>query len=325
MSTSAIILAAGKSTRLKSARPKALHEICGKPMLEWVLDACYSAGCRKIIVVVGHGKDEIIAAFGHDQRIQWVEQTEQLGTGHAAQMCASALKHEQGEVFILTGDGPLVQGQVLKTLLDAHREEKADASMATAMLEVPTGYGRVIRDEQGQFVEIVEEIDCTDEQRALREVFPSVYCVKAPQLLFALSKLQNNNKKREYYLTDIFAILRQAGRQVLAVQAVTAEDILGVNTRQQLAEVDEIMQERIQREVLDGGVTLVSPVNIYIEADVTCGRDTIIHPFSFIGRGASIGAECVIGPFAMIPPDSVVPEGSTVSGNVSGKNVAPGA
>lgn len=317
MSSVAIILAAGKSTRLKSALPKALHEVCGKPMLQWVLDACYDAGCTKIVVVVGHGKDQIIAAFGHDKRIHWVEQTQQLGTGDAARAAEPILKNEQGNVFILTGDGPLVRGQVLKTVLEAHRHEKADATMATAILDDPTGYGRVIRDDDGQFIEIVEELDCTPQQRALREVFPSVYCLKAADLLLALSKLKNNNKKKEYYLTDIFGILRQQGRSVLAIQAVAAEDILGVNTRQQLAEVDAIMQDRIQQQIQNGGVTITSPVNTYVEADVACGQDTVIHPFSFIGRGAQIGPRCVIGPFAMIPRQSVVPEGSTVNGGAS--------
>ena len=147
MSLNAIILAAGKSTRMKSRRPKVLHEVCGKPMLDFVLQACYGAGCQRVIVVVGHGKDEVMATFAHDERIDWVEQTEQLGTGHAARMCEKELKKQPGDdVFILAGDGPLIRAEVLRTLLNAHREEKAEASMATAVLEDPTGYGRIVRD-----------------------------------------------------------------------------------------------------------------------------------------------------------------------------------
>src|SRR5437588_5932410 len=145
MSLTAIILAAGKSTRMKSKRPKVLHEICGRPMLEYVLRACYEVGCDRILVVVGHGKDEVISQFGHDRRIHWIEQTEQLGTGHAARMCESFLKAHHGDVFILAGDGPLIRGEVLRTLYQAHKDEKAAASMATAVLEDPTGYGRVVR------------------------------------------------------------------------------------------------------------------------------------------------------------------------------------
>jgi bifunctional UDP-N-acetylglucosamine pyrophosphorylase/glucosamine-1-phosphate N-acetyltransferase len=318
MSLTAIILAAGKSTRMKSKRPKALHEVCGRPMLEYVIRACYGAGCDRILMVVGHGKDEIIAHFGSDKRIHWVEQTEQLGTGHAAKMCEGELrKIHGGEVFILAGDGPLIRGEVLKTLLQAHREERAAASMATAVLDDPTGYGRVIRDEKGEFVEIVEQLDATPAQREIREVFPSYYCVRVEELLAALAKLKNENKKGEYYLTDIYGILRAGGKKVIAVQAVTQEDVIGVNNRQQLAEVDAILQERIQRQHRESGVTIVSGVNTYIEADVTMGPDTVVHPFSFVGRGASIGPECVIGPFGVVPRESIVPEGTTVIRNVS--------
>ena len=173
MSTTAIILAAGKSTRLKSKRPKALHEVCGKPMLQYILQACYDAGVTRAIVVVGHGKDEVTAAFGGDERIRFVEQTEQLGTGHAARVCEDELKKVHGDVFLLAGDVPLIRGEVLTTLLQAHQDENAAASMATAVLDDPTGYGRIVRDARGEFVEIVEQIDATAEQREIREVFPS--------------------------------------------------------------------------------------------------------------------------------------------------------
>lgn len=313
----AIILAAGKSTRMKSRRPKPLHEVCGKPMLDYILQACYGAGCDRVVVVVGHGKDEVIAQFGHDKRIHWVEQTEQLGTGHAARMCEDELRKHGGDVFILAGNGPLIRGEVLKTLLHTHRSEHAAASMATAVLDDPTGYGRILRDNQGNFLEIVEQSDCTPEQREIHEVFPSYYCLKSEELLSALSQLTNNNKKGEYYLTDVYAILRRSGKKVIAVQAVSAEDVLSVNTRQQLAEVDAIMQYRIQRHLREAGVTIVSASGTYIESGANIGVETVVHPFSFIGRDASIAAECIIGPFAMVPRQSLVPEGTTIAGNVS--------
>ena len=305
---------------MKSKRPKPLHEICGKPMLQYVLDACYEAGCDRALVVIGYGKDEIVAQFGSDRRIVWVEQPEQLGTGHAAKMCEPHLRDFHGDVFILAGDGPLIRGQVLRSLGQVHREEHAAASMATAMLDDPTGYGRIIRDEGGQFVEIVEQIDCSPQQREIREVFPSYYCVKAQELLFALSRLKNENKKREYYLTDIFAILRNAKKKIVAVQAVSAEDVLAVNSRDQQAQVDAVMQDRIQRQVLESGVSIVSTVNTYIEAGTSIGPDTIIHPFTFIGRDSSIGSDCVIGPFATLPRQSIVPGGSVITGNISTQN-----
>ncbi|MGD0137581.1 MAG: NTP transferase domain-containing protein [Tepidisphaeraceae bacterium] len=316
MSVTAIILAAGKSTRMKSRRPKPLHEICGKPMLGWILDACFSAGVTRALVVVGHGKEEIVQQFGKDRRIHFVEQTEQLGTGHAAKMCEPLLRGHGGDVFLLAGDTPLLRAEILRTLLGAHHQDRAAASMATAILDDPTGYGRVVRDETGQFVQIVEQVDCDARQREIREVFPSYYCVKTEELLFALSKLTNKNKKGEYYLTDIYGILRKADRKVVAVQAVTAEDVIAPNTRQQLAEADAAMQERIQRGLREGGVTIVSGVNTYVEAGVTIGPDTVIEPFTFIGRDSTIGGDCVIGPFVCQPPGSIVPDGTRVAGNV---------
>jgi bifunctional UDP-N-acetylglucosamine pyrophosphorylase/glucosamine-1-phosphate N-acetyltransferase len=317
MSLSAIILAAGKSTRMKSARPKPLHEVCGKPMLHYVLQACYDAGCSRVIVVIGHGKDEITAAFGQDKRIAWVEQTEQLGTGHAAKMCVPELQnHPAGDVFILAGDGPLIRGEVLATLRRAHRDEHAAASMATAVLDDPTGYGRIIRDAKGDFVEIVEQGDATPEQREIREVFPSYYCVKTDALINALGKLKNDNSKREYYLTDIYGILRAEGKKITAVQAVRPEDTLAVNTRQQQAEVDAIMQERIQRTLRENGVTIVAPLTTYVESGVSIDQDTVVQPFTFVGADSNIGRDCVIGPFAVVPRNSIVREGTTVSGNV---------
>src|SRR5256885_5003691 len=230
MSLTAVILAAGRSTRMKSRRPKPLHEICGRPMLEYILRACYEAGCSKVIVVVGYGKEEVIAAFADDKRIQWCEQTEQLGTGHAVRCAESELKKVPGEVFILAGDVPLIRGKVLKTLLKAHREKKVVASMATAILDDPTGYGRIIRDENGEFLRILEHIDASPEQREIKEVFPSYYCVRVEELIWALGQLKNDNKKSEYYLTDIYEHIRKSGKRVLAVQAGTAEGVDAPNS-----------------------------------------------------------------------------------------------
>lgn len=318
MSLTAIILAAGKSTRMKSKRSKVLHEVCGKPMLEFVLQACFGAGCNKILAVVGHGKDEVIAQFGADERITFVEQTEQLGTGHAARTCEPHLRDHAGDVFILAGDGPLITAGVLRTLLEAHRDDRAAASMATAVLDEPFGYGRVIRDDAGDFVEIVEQADGTPEQLAIREVFPSIYCVRTTELLLALGQLKNENKKREYYLTDIYGILRAAGRKVTAVQAVAAEEALAINSREQLAQVDAVMQDRIQRQLREAGVTIASPVNTYVEAGATIGPDTTLRPFTLVGRDASIGADCVIGPFACVPRDAIVPEGTVIGPRSTG-------
>ena len=180
-------------------------------MLDHVLRACYAAGCDRIIGVVGHGKEEVMAPFANDRRIKWVEQTATARHRSCrAESCIADLKKiGTGNVFILTGDGPLIRGEVLTTLLQAHVDDEADASMATAVLDDPTGYGRVIRDAGGEFIEIIEQIDATPEQREIREVFPELLLRQdRAHLLFALSKLKNDNKKGEYYLTDIFGILR---------------------------------------------------------------------------------------------------------------------
>jgi bifunctional UDP-N-acetylglucosamine pyrophosphorylase/glucosamine-1-phosphate N-acetyltransferase len=318
LSFTAIILAAGKSTRMKSRRPKVLHEVCGRPMLDYILDACYDAGVDRVLLVVGFEKEQVIAHYSDEPRITFVEQAERLGTGHAARMCEPELKKQgAGDVLILVGDVPLVRAEVLKTLRNAHRQEHAAASMATAVVSDPTGYGRIVRDQDGNFLDIVEEADCTPEQRQINEVFPSFYCVKSTELLGALAQVKNENRQREYYLTDIFGILRREGKKVLAVQAATEEDVIAPNSRQQLAEADAILQDRIQRSLRDSGVTITNGDATYIECGSSIGQDTCIYPFTFIGGGSSIGRDCTIGPFACVPRGSIVTEGSTVAGNVT--------
>ena len=312
MDLTAIILAAGKSTRMVSDRPKPLHEVCGKPMLGHILEACYAAGAGRILVVVGHGKAEIMAAFAGDGRITFVEQVEQFGTGHAVQVCVPHLKEAAGDVMILTGDLPLIRPEVLGRIRAAHGESGAAATMGTAVLDDPFGYGRIVRDAAGHFLDIVEQADATAEQAAIREVFPSLYCCRPADLIDGLGKLTNDNAKGEFYLTDLFGILRREGKRVTAVQAVAAEDIIAPNTRGQLAEAEAVMQGRIQSAWRAAGAT-VGP-SVYIESGATARRDTTVLPFTFVGRRAKIGASCTIGPFAHVPADSVVPDGSVVEG-----------
>jgi len=310
--TAAIVLAAGKSVRMKSDLPKVLHEICGRPMLSYVLSACRLSGVDRTIVVVGHGKDRVIEAVGNEPEVTWVDQKEQKGTGHAVLCCRDALKGFSGSVLVIAGDMPLVQRLTLANLLEM-RDRRGDAlTLATTVLDDPTGYGRIIRDADGELEAIVEHKDCTDKQRRIREVNPSYYCFDAEPMFDALDKVEANSATGELYLTDAVEILRSSGAGVSAVVSVPAEEAMGVNSRLDLAIVARRMQDRIQLALMNDGVTIVDPDNTWIEADVTIGSDTTIQPFTVIGAGATIGEGCRIGPLALIGAGETLPDKAAV-------------
>ncbi len=303
MPVAAIILAAGKSTRMKSQRVKVLHEICGRPMLAYVLDAARQAGAQRIIVVVGHDRESVMREFSDQSDIVWVHQQEQKGTGHAVQVCREALKDFTGDVFILAGDGPLIRAETLSRIVDEHRRKQAAMTLATSVIDNPAGYGRIVRDATGEILAIVEEKDASSDQRAIHEVNPSYYLFEATALFGALEKIRPNNQKGEYYLTDTLAILRGEGRAVTALAAVPAEDILSINSRLELAVVSRVMQRRIQAAVMDSGVTIVSPENTWIEFGAKIGQDTVLEAFAWIG------ARAVIAPASHVPASEVIGRG----------------
>lgn len=309
----AIILAAGKGTRLKSELPKVLHPILGRPMLAYVFDACREAGVEALIGVVGHGRDQVVDAFADAGDVTWVDQTEQLGTGHAAMVCRDAFKDRFDHVFVLCGDGPLIRAETLKAVLNRHLTDGLAATLATAELDDPTGYGRITRDASGGLSGIVEHRDCTPAQLQIREVNPSYYCFSAPEFLTALGQLRPNNAKNEYYITDCIGLLLAAGHRVDAITAVSPEDIYSINSRRELALVNRVMRDRINAHWMDDGVTLVDPTTIWIDARATIGVDTIIEPFSVIAGPARIGRECHIGPFARLEADEIA-DGTRVLG-----------
>ena len=313
----AVILAAGKSTRMRSEVPKVLHEICGRPMLEHVLQACRLAGVDRILVVVGHGKELLLERFGDADDLTFVEQTEQKGTGHAVLCARAELADFDGSVLVIAGDMPLVRRESLVELLHARAESGDAATLATTVLEDPTGYGRIIRDAEGNLEAIVEERDCTPEQREVCEVNPSYYCFERSALFDTLERLQPNSAKGEYYITDVVAQLRAAGKPVSAVEALPPEEATGINARIDLALVGRLMQDRIQYTLLDEGVTIVDPDNTWIEAGASIGVDTMIYPFSFIGAEARIGAGCRIGPFAHVRRGAQVADGAVVTAELS--------
>ncbi len=245
--TYAIILAAGKSTRMRSDLPKVLHPVCGQPMLSYALAACRAASVERMFLVVGHQKDRVIATFP-DHDIEWVEQTEQLGTGHAVQMCVPAMAGFTGDVLVLAGDMPLVGGQVLAQLLDTHRSSNASVTLATTELTDPTGYGRIVRNDAGELVGIVEQGDCTTAQRAIREVNPSYYCFDGPSLFTALGLIEPNPVKGEYYITDAVHILVKAGKSTATMPGLSPSAAMGVNSPEDLARIEQIMQDRDSQE-----------------------------------------------------------------------------
>ena len=247
----AVILAAGKGTRMKSDLPKVVHPVGGRPMICAVVDACRAAGCGRIIVVVGYMQEKVREALaGFD--VEFAVQTEQHGTGHAVMCAAPLLKGCQGEVIVLAGDGPLIRPKTLRTLLTRHRQSRAAASLATSVIEDPTGYGRIIRDPEGRFRCIVEHKNATEDQRRIREVNPSYYCFDNAELFRALGRVDRNPASGEYYLTDVPELLLKDGRTVEVIDAVPPEDILSINTPEELDRVDRVFRSRVERWLGDG-------------------------------------------------------------------------
>ncbi len=244
----AIILAAGKGTRMNSDLPKVVHEVAGRPMVCWVVDAVREVSADPIVLVVGHGADTVRDAFADDESadLRYAVQQEQLGTGHATRCAAEALEGFDGDVFVLAGDGPLIRPQTLRAMHERHRHSRAAATLATAVLDDPSGYGRVVRDSGGRFDRIVEQKNAGDDELAIREIYPSYACFDAALLLGALRDLTPDEVTGEYYVTDVPAMLKSAGYRVEIVDAVPPEDVLSINTPQQLAEVDSILTTRLE-------------------------------------------------------------------------------
>jgi bifunctional UDP-N-acetylglucosamine pyrophosphorylase / glucosamine-1-phosphate N-acetyltransferase len=296
----AVILAAGKSTRMKSALPKVLHEVCGRPMIEYVLDAAREAGIRRQVVIVGYRADEVKASLAAHADVEFALQAEQKGTGHAVMMCRENLKSHDGPVLILTGDAPLMRAESFAALLQDFSAEGAACVIGTAETEKNFGLGRIVRDGRGDFVKIVEQKDATPEEAAIQEINVGCYVFDCRALFEALDCIQPNNAQKEYYLTDCAGILRSQGKRVVAAQRLNITEALGVNTRAELVQVHRAIQERCLSRLLADGVTIVEPAQTYIDPRARIGADTVIYPFSAIHGPATIGANCRIGPHAVV-------------------------
>ena len=241
----AVVMAAGQGTRMKSELPKVLVPVCGRPMIDYVLDALIAGGADRIIVVVGYRSEDVKAALAGRDGIEFALQAEQLGTGHAVMMCREFLTNHEGPVMVMAGDSPMTQSPTVARLLDEYDGPRTSCILGTIQSENPTGLGRIVRDEEGGFQAIVEEKDATDEQRRIREVNMSYYVFHCPDLLEALGSLRHDNSQGEYYITDVPGLLKAAGKSVQALPVLQACEAMGVNTLEDLAAVEKRMGERV--------------------------------------------------------------------------------
>jgi bifunctional UDP-N-acetylglucosamine pyrophosphorylase/glucosamine-1-phosphate N-acetyltransferase len=291
-----IILAAGKSTRMKSELPKVLHELCGRPMLGYVLDLAAALKPKQVVVVLGY-KQELVRKF-IPKGVKIAIQKKLLGTADAVKAGLAALRGFKGTVLILYGDNPLLKKQTLLKLLDYHLENNVDATLLTAQLKKPAGYGRIMRDKYFSICSIVEEKDADEVQKDIKEINTGIMVFKKESLAGNLKYIRSNNRKNEYYLTDIIGILAKKNYLVDGVKAEDPQEALGINTRAELAKANGLMQKTINDKLMQGGVTIIDPLSTFINFGTQIGKDTVIYPFTVIERGVKIGKRCLVGPFA---------------------------
>jgi len=294
-----VILAAGKGTRMKSGLPKVLHPLLGKPMLSYVLDTARSLRPQKNLLVVGHQAKRLIETFPTWPGI-FVKQFPQLGTGHALQTAQKEMKSFQGTVMVLYGDVPLIEKGTLTKMLQVHRREKAVLTLISTEIENPKGYGRIIRDPQGHLLKIVEEKDASPQERKIREINTGLYCFDSGFLFSSLSKLTRKNRQKEYYLTDLVQLARGKGLPLSVFFHSRSEEVLGINDRSELARSGQMLRQRILKDLMLKGVTIVDPATTYIESSVRIGSETVIGPFTMIRGNTRIGSRCVISPHVNI-------------------------
>jgi len=318
-----IILAAGEGSRMKSNTPKVMHKILGKPMISYVIESAKEADSEDIVVVTGYKRDIVMKQI---KDVSFAYQEKQLGTGHAV-MTAENFIGEEGNIIILYGDMPLITSETLRNLVQKHTETDAAVTVMSAIVEDSTGYGRIVRTE-GNFSRIVEHKDANSEEILINEINTGMYCFKAKDLKFALSKLNNNNSQSEYYLTDTLEILLKQNLEVGTVIAKEADEFYGVNSRLQLSVACEVMKKRININHMHEGVTIINPDATYISKDVVIGRDTIIYPNTTIEGNTCIGENSVIGPNTNIKNskigDNTVVEHSVLLDSIVGNSTAVG-
>jgi len=321
--TAAIILAAGKGVRMQSQLPKVLNLLMGKPIVSYILDACQKAHIERTVVVVGYQADRVRQTLG--TCYEYVEQTQQLGTGHAFLMAAEAFKGFVGDFLVLAGDTPFLTGHVLKKLIKHHQKTEASATLMTAIIDPPPPYGRIIRNTSGHILRIVEDNDASHDEKKIIEVNTSHYCFKAEEVLPLLNQLKTNNDQGEYYLTDVIELFAKQGKKIESLTTDEPQVLMGINTRMDLANAHTAFKEQITLKWMEQGVTIVDPHSVYIEPDVKIGRDTLILPFTSLLGKTSIGSGCVIGPQAKIT-DAEIGENCRIEFSVvENRNIETGA
>lgn len=290
----AIILAAGQGTRMKSKLYKVLHPVCGKPMVQHVVDQISHLQIENIVTIIGHGAEKVKAQLG--DTCSYALQAEQLGTAHAVLQASESLEDKEGTTIVVCGDTPLIRAETIENLFQHHLANKAKASVLTAKAEDPTGYGRIIRNTSGHVEKIVEHKDASDAERKITEINTGTYCFDNQALFNALKNVSNDNVQGEYYLPDVIEILKKQGEIVVAYQTSDFNETLGVNDRVALAEAESTMRKRINEAHMRAGVTIIDSQNTYIDSDVEIGRDTVIYPGTIIKGKTVIGEDCMIGP-----------------------------
>ncbi len=303
MTIAIVILAAGKGTRMKSDLPKVLHSLAGRPMIAYSLDLATAVSDLPPVIIVGHKADAVRAAVG--PRATFVEQAQQLGTGHAVMQAESVLAGEARNVLVYAADMPLITPETLRRLMATHARSSAAITMLSVIADDPRGFGRVVRGPDGGALAVVEEIEATEAQKTIRELNAGVYCFDADWLWPALKRLTPSPRKGEYYITDLVGLAVADARPVSVVTTETPEEVLGVNTRVHLAEAEAVVRRRKNRDLMLSGVSLIDPDTTYIQPQVQVGRDTIIGPGVVLRGETIVGEACIIGPNTVLTDVSV--------------------
>ena len=320
-----VVLAAGQGTRMKSGLPKVLHPIAGRPMIERVIQTANSLSPSTITLIVGHKSEVVRDRLGNDQNIGFALQEPQLGTAHALQQAEPVLTGRTGSLILLSGDVPLLSPNTLKRLLETHRGSGAAATVVTATVERPYGYGRIVRS-RGRITRIVEERDASPTQRQIKEINSGIYAFDLAPLFDALRSIASQNAQGEFYLTDLIAIYRRRKLPVETLLIENAQEIRGINSRSELAEVSRLVRQKKNEELMAAGVTFIDPATTYVDPEAEIAADTVLHPGVVIEGRTRIGAACEIQAYVRIS-DSEIGDRVTINSFclISGAQVATGA